>query len=184
MSIEGCWMATLTSLEVYNFVFNLTEENNKFELHTNNFDNFSSTELKLELEKILITSDITFKHLQHEIIGPRFTQAYKKLRLEKSSTDGYFIFLMGYARYSFRDFENYLRNVVGSDENDIQMTLKHYKSFFITYEISPAIYTIKDISEAVYTKGDHDGTINIDHDDICMKTRNILSRFGLTFGVL
>ena len=30
--IKGEWMIGLTSLEVYNSVFNITEENNKFEL--------------------------------------------------------------------------------------------------------------------------------------------------------
>ena len=30
--IEGSWMIGLTDLEVYNSIFNITEENNKFEL--------------------------------------------------------------------------------------------------------------------------------------------------------
>ena len=33
ISIEGSWMIGLTDLEVYNSIFNLTEENNKFKLH-------------------------------------------------------------------------------------------------------------------------------------------------------
>ena len=32
-SVEGDWMVGLTDLEVYNSVFNITEENNKFELY-------------------------------------------------------------------------------------------------------------------------------------------------------
>ena len=47
-----------------------------------------------------------------------------KKGLEKSSTDGYIILLMGYARPSYHDFESYLRNVVGLDEGDLQLTLK------------------------------------------------------------
>ena len=74
------WMIGLTSFEVYNSVFNITEENNKFELFTDNFDEFSFFEPKDELEEILNTSDITPSHLQHEINGPRATQTYKKLR--------------------------------------------------------------------------------------------------------
>ena len=31
--IEGSWMIGLTDLEVYNSIFNITEENNKFELY-------------------------------------------------------------------------------------------------------------------------------------------------------
>ena len=33
ISIEGSWMDGLTDLEVYNSVFNITEENNEFELY-------------------------------------------------------------------------------------------------------------------------------------------------------
>ena len=91
---------------------------------------------------------------------------------------------MGYARSAFRDFESYLRIVVGIDEKNIQLILKHYNSFFITYEIPPGIYTIKDILEVVYTKGDHEGTLLMECDDISMKTKPILTRFGLTFWTL
>ena len=31
--IEGSWMISLTDLEVYNSIFNITEENKKFELY-------------------------------------------------------------------------------------------------------------------------------------------------------
>ena len=34
ISIEGFWMLGLTSLEVYNSIFKITEENNNFELQT------------------------------------------------------------------------------------------------------------------------------------------------------
>ena len=68
---------------------------------------------------------------------------------------------MGYARSPFREFESYLITVVGLDEDDIQLILKQYNSTFVTYELSPGIYTNKDISEAVYTIGDHEGTLQI-----------------------
>ena len=54
---------------------------------------------------------------------------------------------MGYARYPFRDFDIYLRIVVGLDEDDIQLTLKQFNSNFITYEIPPGIYSVKDFSK-------------------------------------
>ena len=91
---------------------------------------------------------------------------------------------MGYARSPFRDFESYLRIVVGLDEEDIQLILKQYNSNFVTYELSAGNYTIKDISEVVYTMGDHEGTLKIEYDDISMKTKLILTRFGGTFGTL
>ena len=79
----------LISLGVYNSIFKITEENNKFELYTDNFEEFLFVELKDELEEIPSISAITPKHLQHEIIRPQFIQAYKNLKSEKSSTDGY-----------------------------------------------------------------------------------------------
>ena len=91
---------------------------------------------------------------------------------------------MGYARSPFRDFESYLRIGVGLDEDVIQLILKQYNSNYVTYELSPGIYAIKDIAEAVYTMGDHEGTSKIDNDDITIKNKLILTRFGSTFGTL
>ena len=62
-------MIGLTSLEVYVSIFNVTEKNNKFELYTDFFAEFSFTELKEELDEILEIVDITPKHLQDERIG-------------------------------------------------------------------------------------------------------------------
>ena len=62
--------------------------------------------------------------------------------------------------------------------------MKKCNSNYVTYEISPGICSIKDISKAVYTLGDHEGTLKIEYDDITMKTKLILKRFGGTFGTL
>ena len=67
--------------------------------------------------------------------------------------------LLGYARSPFRKFESYLGSVVGLDEADLQLVLKQNNLIFVTFEVSPGIYTIKDISEAVYTRDDHEGTL-------------------------
>ena len=91
---------------------------------------------------------------------------------------------MANARSPFRDFENFLRIVVGLNEDDIQLILKQWNSFFITYELSVGIYTIIVISEAVFTLGDHEETQQIDYDGISMKTKRFLTRFGRTFGTL
>ena len=97
---------------------------------------------KNEIEEILSISDFTPFHLQHEKIVPRIIQAYKKLRSEESSTDGYFTLLMGYARSLFRIYGSFLRFVAGLDEDDIQLILKQFNSYFITYDLPPGIYTI------------------------------------------
>ena len=88
---------------------------------------------------------------------------------------------MGYARSPFRDFGSYLRIVVGLNEKNIEEILKQFNSHFITYERPPGLHTIKDISEVVYTKRDHEKNLQIENDDDSMKTKLILTRFGLTF---
>ena len=95
--IEGSWMIGLTTLEVYNSIFNVTEEINIYELHTDTFDEFSFAHLKDGLEQIFSISDITTKHLRHEKIEPRTIQAYRKLTPENLSTDVYLIVLMSYS---------------------------------------------------------------------------------------
>ena len=62
--------------------------------------------------------------------------------------------------------------------------MKQYNSNFVTYETTPGIYTIKDIAEAVYPLGDHEGTLKNEYDEVTMKTKLILTHFRLTFGTL
>ena len=52
---------------------------------------------------------------------------------------------MVYATSPFQDSETFLRIVVGLDEDDIQMNLKHNNSNFAIYETPPRIYSIKDV---------------------------------------
>ena len=66
IAIDGPWLVGLTSLEVCKSIFNITEENDKFEHYTNKFDKFLIEELKDEPEEILSFSDITPKLFQHE----------------------------------------------------------------------------------------------------------------------
>ena len=131
ISIEGEWMIGLTDLEVYNSIFNITEENNKFEIYRDMSDKFGILELKDEIEEILDISHITDDHFDDEILGPRIIDEFIKLSNEKKNTDGYMILLLGYARSPFRDFETYLGIVVRLDEEDIQLILKEYNSHFI-----------------------------------------------------
>ena len=91
---------------------------------------------------------------------------------------------MGYAWSPIRDFESFVRIVVGLDENDFQWILKPYNSKIPIYEKSPGIYIIKDISEVVYTIRDHEGTLQIEYNDMSMKTKPILTIFAGTFGTL
>ena len=71
ISIEGEWMIGLTDLEVYNSIFNITEENNKFEIYRDMSNKFGFLGLKDELEEILNIPHITDDHLDDELLGPR-----------------------------------------------------------------------------------------------------------------
>ena len=158
---KGDCMLGSIDLEVYNSVFNITKENNKFELYTDTSDEFSFGELEDELEEILIIPNITDDHLEDKTTAELIIKGYWDLRSEKTSTDGYIILLMGYARSPFRDFESYLRIIVGLDEDDIRLILKQYNAHFVTYEMDPGNYTIKDLQKAVYPLGDHEGTLQM-----------------------
>ena len=159
IQIKGDWMLCLIDLEVYNSVFNITKENNIFELHTDSFDEFSFLELKDELEEILNIPNITGSLLEDETLAPRIIETYWKIRSNKTSHDGYIILLMGYARSPFRDFESYLRIVIGLEEDNIRLILKQYNEKFVTYELDPGNYPIEDLQEAVYPLGDHENTL-------------------------
>ena len=180
VQIKGDWMIGLRSLELYNSIFIITKENNKFELYRET-DKFGFLELKDELEGILNISHISQEHLDDEIIGPRIIDDLLKLSHEKKYSDGCSILLMGYVRSPFRDFEIYLRIKVGLDEEGIQLILKQYNSYFITYELRPGIYTIQDISHAVGTFSGHEGRLQIEYDNINMKTKINLTRAGESF---
>ena len=82
-----------------------------------------------------------------------------------------------YGRSPFGDFKRNLRIIAGLDEKNIQLILKQFNLYFITYELSPGIYKIKNISEIVYTMGHHEGTLQIEYDDVSMKTKIFLTRF-------
>ena len=106
------------------------------------------------------------------------------MRSEKTSTDGYIILLLGYARSPFRDFESYLRIVVGLDEDDIRLILKQYNAHLVSYELDPVNYSIEDLQKAVSSLGDHERTPKTEYDDLNKKTKLILTCFGSTFGTL
>ena len=78
--INGDWMLGLTSLEVYNSIFNITEEINKFELYK--FPDEKSggvlyIKVRDEIEQGLHISDITAADLQDDKLGPIFLKNTK-----------------------------------------------------------------------------------------------------------
>ena len=180
----GDWMLGLIDLEIYNSIFNITEENNKFMIYTDTFDEFSFHELQNEVAEILNLPTITDDHLDDKATADGIAETYWKLRSDKSSHDGYIILLTGYARSLFRDFESYLRIAVGLEEDNIGLILKQYNEKFITYELDPGNYNIEDIHQAVYSLDDHKGNLQIEYDKINKKVKLILTSFANSFGTL
>ena len=171
IQVKENWMLGLVDLEVYNSIFNITEENNKFEIYRDTPTKLHFLDLKDELEEILGIPRIIRDHLLDDETASRIIDEYHKLSQEKKNSDGYTILLLNYSRSQFRNFETYLRIRVGLDEEDIQLVLKEYNSHFITYELSPGIYTIKDISDVFQTFSGHSEIIEIEYNDISMKTK-------------
>ena len=143
-------MIGLTSSEVYKSTFNITEENNKFDLFTDKLDQVSFAELKYNAAEVLSLWDISSEDLKLELHGADTIKTYGKLAIELTQTLGYYIILTTYSQSPIRDCESHLTVLVVSDENNIQLILKQNNPHFTTYEISPVIYSNNDISEEFF----------------------------------
>ena len=182
IQVKGDWMIGLTDLEVYNSSFNITEENNKFELYKfldEKAGGVTYTKVRDEIEKDLDIEDITAEDLQDDIIAPIIIEEYKKQVTKRMKDDGYMNIVADYVRSVFQDFESYLRTEVDLVEDDIKLVLDEYNSNFITFELEPGIYTFKDISEALFNilQTEYPGSsnvINIEYDDITGKTKLVV----------
>ena len=183
IQIKGDWMIGLTDLEVYNSIFNITEENNKFELSKFPDEKavWTYEEVRAEIEKDLDIEDITAEDLQDEITGPIIIKEYNERVTKRMYDEQYMNILAFYNRSVFQDLESFLRTQIDLVEDDIKLVLDEYNSNFNTYELEPGNYTLNDISRAVfkilqpeYGKDHH--TIVISFDDITMKPILIVRR--------
>ena len=182
IQIKGDWMIGLTDLEVYNSIFNKTEENNKFEFYKfpdEKAGGVTYEKVRDEIEKDLDIKDITAEDLQDDIIGPLIIEEYEEQVTKRMNDEQYMKILAFYTSSVFQDFESFLRTQIDLVEDDIKLVLDEYNSSFITYELEPGIYTFKDISEALYSilqsgcPGDCN-VIVIEYDDIKMKTKLVV----------
>ena len=81
IQVEGDWMIGLVDLEVYNSIFNITEENNKLQLYKfpdEKAGGVTYEKVRDEIEKDLDIEDITAADLQDEIIAPIIIEEYKE----------------------------------------------------------------------------------------------------------
>ena len=182
IQVKGDSMIGLTDLEVYNSIFNITEEKNKFDLYKfpdEKAGGITYEKVRDEIEKDLDIEDITAEDLQDDIIGPIIIEEYREQVTKRMKDEQYMNVLASYTRSVFHDFECFLRTQIDLIEDDIKLVLDEYNSSFITYELQPGIYTFKDISEALFnilqseylTPSD---TIVIEFDDVSRKTKLVV----------
>ena len=94
--------------------------------------------------------------------------------------DGQYMNILSiYTGSVFQDFESVLRTQIDLVEDDIKLVLDEYNSSFITYKITPGIYTFQDLSEALvnFLQSEYKGAINkivIEFDEITRKTKSNL----------
>ena len=177
------WVLGLVNLEVYNSIFNITDENNKFDLYKfpdEKAGGISYIKIRDEIEKDLDIKDNTATVLEDDIIGPIIIEEYKKQVSTRMKDGQYMNILSNYTSCVFQDFESFLRTQIDLIEDDVKLVLDEYNSSFITYEISPGIYTFKDISEALFNILQSEypvpsNTIVIEFDDITRKTKLVVN---------
>ena len=186
IQVKGDWMLGLVDLEIYNSTFDITEENNKFELYKfpdEKIGGVTYEKVREEIEKDLDIEDITAKDLQDEIIGPIIIEEYNEQETKRMNDEQYMNILTIYISSVFQDFESFLRTRIDLVEDDIKLVLDEYNSSFNTYELKPGIYNFKDNSEALFNiiqieyPGPSDVLV-IEYDDITMKTKLVV-RSGL-----
>ena len=95
-------------------------------------------------------SRITASDLQDDIIDPIFIKEYREQVTKRMKDDKYMFILSTYVDSVFQDFESSLRTQIGLVEDDVRLVLDEYNSSFIIYELTPVIYTFKDLYEALF----------------------------------
>ena len=186
IQVKEDWMIGLVNLEVYNSIFNITEENNKFKLYKfpdEKIGSITYTKIRDEIERDLDISDITDEDLQDDIIAPIIIKEFKEQVTKRMEDGGYMNILARYTNSVFQDFESFLRTQIDLVEDDIKIVLDEYNSNFNTYELTPGIYTFKDVPEALYNtiQSEYPGpgnVIDIDCDNITIKTKLVV-RYGI-----
>ena len=175
-------MIGLTDLDVYNSIFNITEEKNNFKRYK--FPNEKSggityEKVRGEIKRDLDISDTTAADLQDDLIAPIIFEEYKEQLTKRMKNEQYMNIIAGYVSSVFQDFESYLRTEVDLVENEIKLVLDEYNSSFITYELEPGIYTFKDISEALFNSlqpeyPEPSNAIVIEFDDTTRKNKLVV----------
>ena len=103
ISIEGSWMISLLDLELYNSIFNETEQNNKIQLYKfpdEKAGGVSYEKVRMRLKNLDI-SDITATDLQNDIKAPIVIEEYKEQVTKRTKDAGCMNFVVGYVSSVF-----------------------------------------------------------------------------------
>ena len=181
--VKGDWMIGLVDLEVYNSIFNITEEINKFKLYKfpdKKACGITYTKVRDEIEKDLDFSDITATDLQDDIIGPIIIEEYNEQVTKRMKDEQYMNVLTIYNSSVFQDFESFLRTQIDLVEDDVKLVSDEYNSSFITYELNSGIYNYRYLSEALFYNlqseyPSSDSEILIRLDEITRKTKLVVN---------
>ena len=153
IQVKGDWRIGLTDLGVFNSIFKITEENNKFKLYKfpdEKAGGVTYEKVRDEIEKDLGIKDITATDLEDDIIAPIIIEEYKEQVTKRMNDEQYMNILAIYTSSVFQAFESFLRTHNDLVEDDNKLVLDEYNSNFITYELEPGIYSYRDIAEAVF----------------------------------
>ena len=182
IQVKEDWMLGLTDLEVHISIFNITEENIKFELYKlpdEKAGGISYTKVRDEIEKDLDISDITAVDFQDDLIGPIIIEENKEQVSKRMKDEQYMNISSIYTSSVFQDFETFLRTQIDLIEDDFKLVLDEFNSSFIAYELEPGIYSYREISEALFNilqleYSSSDSKILIRLDDITRKTKLVV----------
>ena len=188
ISIEGSWMIGLTDLEVYNSSFNITKKIELYKIFDEIAGIVSYIKVRDEIEKDLVTSDITATDFQDEIIAPNIILKYREQVTKRMKDGKYMLILAMYVDCIFHDFESFLRTEIDLVEDGVCLVVDEYNSKFSNYELTPGTYTFRDISEAFLNNllpeyRVYNNSVDVEYDDINLKTKlvarpsNIAIRF-------
>ena len=136
-----------------NSIYNITEENNKFELYKfpdEKAGGVTYEKVRCEIERDLDISDITATDLQDDLIRPIIIEEYKKQVTKRLKDEQYLNKLSIYTSSVFQDFESFVTRQIDLIEDDVKLVLDEYNSSFFTYESEPGIFSYREISEALF----------------------------------
>ena len=105
VQIKRDWMIGLTDLEVYNSIFDITDENNKLKLYKFPHEisgDISYEKIRDEIERDLDISNITTADLQDDIIAQNIIEEYKEQVTKRMKDVGYINILAGYVSSVFK----------------------------------------------------------------------------------